>query len=74
MTSERIGRGKSLLACEKIARQLGCDIRPLPGTGEVLFSHPKIIQPARVNKRRKDASRFLTSWLNRICKLTETIQ
>ena len=69
MINERISRGTSLRDCEKIARQLGCDIRPLPGTGEVLFSHPKIIQPARVNKRRKDASRFLTAWLNRICKV-----
>ena len=71
----RIARGTSLLECKRIAKELGCDVSHVKCTGEVRFRHPKISKSMRVDNRRKDASRHLTAWLNRICKLTtNTIQ
>jgi hypothetical protein len=62
----RIVSGVNLLDCEKIAKQLGCDIQPISRTGEIRFTHPKIQKSVRVDGRRKDAPRALTTWLNRI--------
>jgi hypothetical protein len=64
----RIASGVNLLDCEKIAKQLGCDVQSVIGTGEIRFSHPKIQKSIRVDGRRKDAPRALTAWLNRVCR------
>lgn len=58
--------GANLLDCEKSARQLGCNVEPVNGTGEIRFSHPKIQRTLTVDGRRKDAPRALTAWLNRV--------
>ena len=61
--------GVNLLDCVRIAKQLGCDVQPVNGTGEIRFSHPNIQKSVRVDGRRKDAPRALTAWLNRICHI-----
>jgi NACalpha-BTF3-like transcription factor len=60
----RIASGANLRDCEKLAKQLGCDIETVNGTGEIRFSHPTIQKSIRVGGRRKDAPRALTAWLN----------
>jgi hypothetical protein len=60
--------GVNLVDCERIAKQLGCDVEPVNGTGEIRFTHPNVEKSVRVNGRRKDAPRALTTWLNHICR------
>ena len=62
----RCVRGVNLADCERIARQLGCDVQPVNGTGEIRFSHSTIPNSVRVDRRRKDAPRALTTWLNHL--------
>ncbi|MDP9174567.1 MAG: hypothetical protein M3O30_11965 [Planctomycetota bacterium] len=49
-----------------IARSLGCDIAHLRRTGEVLVTHASLPRPIRLNNRRKDAARILTTTLRRL--------
>lgn len=62
----RCVRGANLADCERIARQCGCEVAPVKGTGEIRFSHPKMPKSVRVDSRRKDAPRALTTWLNHL--------
>jgi hypothetical protein len=60
----------NLIDCKKIAKNLGCEVQPVDGTGETRFSHPNIKKSVRVDGRRKDAPRALTAWLNRVIRFT----
>lgn len=69
MTDSRLGPvacGLNLLTYQQIARALGCCVEPVRRTGELRFRHPALAQTVRVNGRRKDASRALSAWLNRV--------
>ena len=61
--------GLNLLDCIRLARRFGCDVQPVKRTGEIRFTHPKIEKSVRVDGRRKDASRALTAWLNRVARM-----
>jgi len=60
----RITRGLNLAECIRAAQQLGCQVEPVHGTGEVRFAHPSMLKTVTVNRRRKDAPRKLTHWIN----------
>lgn len=49
-----------------IARSLGCEVEQLRRTGEVLVTHASLPRPLRLNNRRKDAARILTTTLRRL--------
>lgn len=61
-----VKRGANLIDCQRLARELGCEVTPVRKTGEILFYHPNASERMRVNGRRKDAPRVLTHWLNRV--------
>jgi hypothetical protein len=65
----RCDSGANLSDCKKRARQLGCDITPVIGTGEIRFTHPKIQRCMTVDGRRKDAPRALTTWLKHVDRI-----
>lgn len=48
------------------AKELGCDVVWIHGTGEVMVSHPKIERRVRLNGRRKDTARVLVVFLKRV--------
>lgn len=48
------------------ARRLGCEIHCPRRTGELRVSHPSQRRSVRVNARRKDAPRELTTFLRRV--------
>ena len=62
-----ISTGMNLADAVKAARELGCSISEYPGTGEI-----RIVivgrHPLRLNRRRKDAPRILTSLLRQLEK------
>lgn len=58
--------GMNLSDAKKVARQLGCDISTVSGTGDVRFKHHSKSESVRQNNRRKDASRALTNWLIKV--------
>jgi hypothetical protein len=47
----------------RAARDLGCCIRQINRTGEIIVSHPSVDRRIVVNSRRKDAPRELTALL-----------
>jgi hypothetical protein len=49
-------------------RELGGDVEKVHGTGEIVFTHPAIARPIRVNERKKDAPRAVTSAMRRLAK------
>jgi hypothetical protein len=55
--------GMNLRDALRAARDLGCSIRSVNRTGEIIVSHPSCAQRIVVNSRRKDAPRALTAFL-----------
>jgi hypothetical protein len=53
-----------------LARQLGCRVEWMRRTGEIMVSHPAIDARLRTNGRRKDASRRLTAFIERVRRTT----
>lgn len=64
--------GRNLRECLAFALQLGARVENVRRTGEIRVSHPSIpkcvVVPGR--GRRKDAPRSLSSWLNRLARLS----
>ena len=59
--------GMNMREALALARELGCSVEIARGTGEVLVRHPsRPTEVLRVNARRKDAPRNLTSFLRRL--------
>jgi hypothetical protein len=58
--------GANLLDAVKAARAMGCECRNLPATGDLYVTHPSHPRGVRVNCRRKDAPRSLTTMLKRV--------
>ena len=50
----------------KLAQHLGCTVEPIRCTGELRVCHPALLRPIRLNGRRKDAARVLTSALRHL--------
>ena len=63
MTCE-IHQGMSLREAMQLACEMGIEVQWPKATGEVLFIHA--VGRARVNNRRKDASKELVSLLRRV--------
>jgi hypothetical protein len=49
-------------------RAAGGSVEPVHRTGEIVFRHPDAPRRLRVNGRRKDAPRLLTSMLRQVVK------
>lgn len=56
-----------------VAKELGCCVKPLRRTGEVLVSHPSLVRPIRINNRRKDTGRILTVALRQIAQRSQAL-
>lgn len=67
-TSPHIVRGADLSDCVAYTIQLGGTVEPVRRTGELRFSHPAADKTVRVNGRRKDAPRQLTTWLKHLVR------
>ncbi len=50
----------------RAARELGCAVMPVRGTGEVRVTHPIHIRSLRINARRKDTTQHLIAFLRKI--------
>ena len=65
--------GTSLKDALKIARGLGCHVRPVRRKGEVRISHPlKKKKRINANARKKDAPKNFISYLNQLSDLLES--
>lgn len=53
------------------ARRLGCRVEPVRRTAEVRVVHDGIGRSIRINARRKDAGRELTTFLHRVVTIGE---
>lgn len=60
----RIPCGLNLARYEKLCRDLEGTVELVRRTGELRFRHPASNKTVTVNRRRKDASRALSGWLN----------
>ena len=69
--SARLARGSNLIDSMQMARNLGCAVKSVDGTGEFRFSHPRMSKRITVNGRRKDAPRALTTWINALASELE---
>lgn len=47
-------------------------IKPIPGTGEVRYSHPGFVKPLRVNDRRHDVPGKLMTRINQATRISNT--
>ena len=65
----RITRGINLIDCIQIVRQHGCEVEPIHRSGEIRFSHPLMPRPEKEDARRKDTSRAVTTWINKLLGL-----
>ena len=66
----RVSTGMSLRKALELADRIGCWIRTPNRTGELIIGHDLALKPVRINARRKDAPRSLTSLfssVNRQC-------
>lgn len=54
--------GKNLAALVRRAPEIGIAVNPVRRTGELRFSHPAMNNTVRVNGRRKDSPRALTTF------------
>ena len=61
-----VPRALSLREARKLWRRCGGEVAGILGTGEERYSHPEIERSIRVNKRKKQAPRKLTTALRRI--------
>lgn len=50
----------------KIAERLGCKVRDVNRTGEMLVTHSAWPRPIRLNKRRTDTTQQLVAWLRKL--------
>lgn len=48
------------------AASVGCLIRRIRGTGELLVRHPSQLSAVRLNSRRKDAPRSIVAFIRRV--------
>ena len=60
----------NLRKVQKIWLANGGAIVPIPGTGEMRYTHPLFPKPLRVNNRRNDVSAKLLTRMNQVIKLT----
>ncbi len=56
-----------------VAKELGCHVKPVRGTGELRISHPNLPRPIRINARRKDTSRTLTVALRQLTQRSQAL-
>jgi hypothetical protein len=70
----RLAAGTNLADCKKFARSLGCAVDTVRGTGELRFIHQSVPGSVRVDHRRKDAPRALTTWLNHLAAILRAIR
>ena len=61
--------GRDLRKSRELWKKLGGSVQDIRGTGEERYSHPKIERPIKVNKRRKDSPRKLTTTLRRLAMM-----
>jgi len=59
----KVSSGMNLREAVAYAKGIGCTVVKLPGTGELMISHPTWDRRIRINGRRKDAPRALTTAL-----------
>lgn len=64
-----VPRGANMNICERAARALGATVEPVPRTGEIRFSHPRVGRRITVNGRRKGATRAVIAWINELAEL-----
>jgi len=62
----RLPHGSNLKKVLRDLRTRGCDVQKVRRTGEIRVRHPSAKKPVRVNGRRKDAPRELTSFLRKL--------
>jgi hypothetical protein len=67
----RLARAVNLTECIRIAKQLGCKVEPVHGTGDIRFSHPLMPKPMNANGRRKSTPRKVTAWINKVTSLLQ---
>jgi hypothetical protein len=60
--------GDNLRPTLRWARQHGCRIVQPPATGDIVVSHPLSRKRVRINGRRKDAQRRLTTFLRQLAR------
>jgi hypothetical protein len=61
-----IHHGMNRVDLDRLFRSLGGQIVPVPGTGDIRYSHPAMPQRPRANARRKDAPRSLTAFVLKV--------
>lgn len=68
---DRLPHGVDARVVLRRAKDLGVWVRPVRCTGEVRLSHPLMDRPACISHptRRKDSTRDLVSWFNRLVDL-----
>jgi hypothetical protein len=57
----------------RLARKLGCHVKHVPGTGEKRIVHSDVLRSVKINGRRHDAGRELTTFLRRVALITEVV-
>lgn len=68
---DRLHHGVDARVVLRRAGELGARVLPVRRTGEVRLSHPLMPKPVRVSHHtwRKDSTRDLVSWFNRLVDL-----
>jgi len=61
-----IHSGANLRDALRAARDMGCAIRPMPGTDDAMVTHPSYDGAVQVKVTRKDSTRELTAMLRRV--------
>ncbi len=64
-----VRQGTNRLQLDRTAQKLGVTIRAVSGTGESIYSHPKLDRTVRLNVRRKDATRALVVFFRKVQRL-----
>lgn len=68
LAREGVFDGMNRRDLDRILMQLGGGIEYPRRTGDVLYRHPLVAQPARANARRKDASRHLVRFVKEVLR------
>jgi len=63
---EKVFTGMSLRKAIEFAYRIGCSVRHPNRTGELIIGHHLAVKSVRINARRKDAPRSLTSFISAI--------
>jgi hypothetical protein len=61
--------GMNLRPLLQIARELGCAMYFPRRTGELVVSHYRMVRRVRINARRTDAPRALSTFLKQVARL-----